>query len=251
MEDVLKTILTIGLVICVSYIMGLAAHIWTEVKIFIIIVLGSIFVGLFLQSLVSEDQLSTGKAIQSILPYIIIFTPLGYVTGHSIIKHFGDRLETLMGSDEFDAMYRQHAKRHKTAFANDDKDAFSDFHKSYNANKKSNSGSFYDRSGRRSSGAYEDYSQYRRSHSKAERTAPPPQQDHRSDKDKMLDILEVSNKNASAKALKSAYRKLAWKYHPDVLAKDELSAAQLKAAEARMKDINQAYDWLKDNGFAD
>jgi len=67
----------------------------------------------------------------------------------------------------------------------------------------------------------------------------------------MFDILEISNRQASAKDIKIAYRKLAWKYHPDVLAKTELSDKELDAAETRMQEINHAYDWLKENGFAE
>jgi DnaJ-class molecular chaperone len=47
------------------------------------------------------------------------------------------------------------------------------------------------------------------------------------------------NKNASEKEIKSAYRKLARKYHPDVNPGD-------KAAEARFKEINEAHAVLSD-----
>ena len=51
--------------------------------------------------------------------------------------------------------------------------------------------------------------------------------------------LEVA-RDASADALKKAYRKLAMKYHPDRNPGD-------KAAEGRFKDLNEAYDVLKDD----
>jgi DnaJ-class molecular chaperone len=51
-------------------------------------------------------------------------------------------------------------------------------------------------------------------------------------------ILGVA-KTASEKEIKSAYRKLARKHHPDVNPND-------KAAEARFKDINEAYEVLSD-----
>jgi molecular chaperone DnaJ len=51
-------------------------------------------------------------------------------------------------------------------------------------------------------------------------------------------------KNASAEELKSAYRKLAKKYHPDVYA--SASAAEKKQAEEKFKEINHAYDVLSD-----
>ena len=52
------------------------------------------------------------------------------------------------------------------------------------------------------------------------------------------EILEVS-KTATADEIKKSYRKLAMKYHPD-------RNQGNKEAEARFKDINQAYDILKD-----
>lgn len=53
------------------------------------------------------------------------------------------------------------------------------------------------------------------------------------------EILGVS-RDATADALKKAYRKLAMQYHPDRNPGD-------KAAEARFKEINEAYDVLKDD----
>ena len=47
------------------------------------------------------------------------------------------------------------------------------------------------------------------------------------------------DKGADAKAIKKAYRKLAREYHPDVKPGD-------KAAEARFKEINEAYEVLGD-----
>lgn len=52
------------------------------------------------------------------------------------------------------------------------------------------------------------------------------------------DILGVA-KTASEQEIKSAYRKLARKYHPDVNQGD-------KAAESRFKEINEAYEVLSD-----
>jgi molecular chaperone DnaJ len=58
------------------------------------------------------------------------------------------------------------------------------------------------------------------------------------EKKNYYDILGV-NKGASADDIKSAYRKLAKKYHPD-LNKDD------KNAEAKFKEVNEAYEVLSD-----
>ena len=51
------------------------------------------------------------------------------------------------------------------------------------------------------------------------------------------EILGVS-RDADASAIKSAYRKLARKYHPDV--------NKTKEAEEKFKEINEAYEVLSD-----
>ena len=48
------------------------------------------------------------------------------------------------------------------------------------------------------------------------------------------------NRNADDKEIKSAYRKLARKYHPDVNPGD-------KSAEAKFKEVSEAYDVIGDS----
>jgi len=60
--------------------------------------------------------------------------------------------------------------------------------------------------------------------------------------DKPKDLYEILgvNKNATDDELKKAYKKLAKKYHPDLNPDDK------KGAEQKMKEVNVAYDILKD-----
>lgn len=59
----------------------------------------------------------------------------------------------------------------------------------------------------------------------------------------LYEVLGVS-KNASDQEIKSAYRKLAMKYHPDRFA--AASADEKKNAEEKFKEINHAYEVLSD-----
>ena len=58
------------------------------------------------------------------------------------------------------------------------------------------------------------------------------------DKRDYYEVLGVG-RDADAKAIKRAYRKLAKKYHPD------MNKDNPKEAEAKMKEINEAYEYFK------
>ena len=49
-------------------------------------------------------------------------------------------------------------------------------------------------------------------------------------------------------ALKSAYRKMAKRYHPDRFASGAHSDTERETARRRMLAVNAAYDWLSENG---
>jgi len=226
MEDVLLGIFKFSLYVCLSFILGIAARIWWEIKFLLIFILGFISLGLFSSSALFNQNISIGQYIGDVLLSAIIFIPLGYTAGHSAFEHF-------LASDEFDETYRKYAKRNKKTYTAEDIDAFYDHFKHHKTGSRT---------------SYEQYSQHRRQTRSDTHTAP--HQDYRSDKEKMFDILEVTEMNATAKDLKNAYRALARKYHPDILASNGLSETELKEAEERMQEINQAYDWLEENGFA-
>ena len=58
------------------------------------------------------------------------------------------------------------------------------------------------------------------------------------------EVLGVSE-NASEEQIKSAYRELVKKYHPDAYANNPLA----DLAAEKLKEINEAYDTLEKNGF--
>ena len=58
------------------------------------------------------------------------------------------------------------------------------------------------------------------------------------------EVLGVS-RNASEEEVKSAYRALAKKYHPDKYANSDLA----DLANEKMQEINEAYDAIVKNGF--
>jgi DnaJ family protein C protein 7 len=55
-------------------------------------------------------------------------------------------------------------------------------------------------------------------------------------------VLEIE-RNASPIEIKKAYRRMALRWHPD---KNSASAEENKAAEAKFKEVNEAYDTLSD-----
>lgn len=75
----------------------------------------------------------------------------------------------------------------------------------------------------------------------------PPKQPHRPpQKHKYLTVLGLKEP-VHLIEIKSAYRRMAKLYHPDRFASERHSDADRRAAAAKMRDVNAAYDWLRAN----
>ena len=165
--------------------------------------------------------------------------PLGYVTAPLIMGRLEAKSARVLGSKGFDKTYRKYTQKR----ARKQNDGFrwydaKDFHEQRErAQRRSET---YDE--RKADNRYHTYSQSRR------QSAPP--ESWMSETDKRFKIMGLAGTQPDAAQIKSAYRKLARKYHPDVLASQDLSEAKLDKAMKRMQEINVAYDWLKDNGHA-
>lgn len=90
----------------------------------------------------------------------------------------------------------------------------------------------------RASGNYQRQQSRQREQARQARAYPS------SEREKHLATLGLSN-GAKAAEIKSAYRALARKYHPDKLASQNLPETEMARAEAMMVKINQAYEYLK------
>jgi len=88
-----------------------------------------------------------------------------------------------------------------------------------------------------------EYARSRAKYARQERSYAPPRDD---DAQINLAVLGLEGRPPH-KTIKSAYRKLARKFHPDTLMSKNLSAAELEKSQERMTQINLAYDWLCDN----
>lgn len=88
--------------------------------------------------------------------------------------------------------------------------------------------------------------QHRSSHTYQSHEYEQPSQSARplNNTEKNLAVLGL-HKGASKKEIKASYRRMAKKYHPDILKSKNLSEAQMVAATQTMLQINAAYEWLE------
>lgn len=65
-------------------------------------------------------------------------------------------------------------------------------------------------------------------------------------RERYLQVLELSPA-ADSGMIRRAYRQLVKQYHPDKFAADGHTAEERKVASIKMRQINEAYDWLQAN----
>ncbi|MDJ0920330.1 MAG: DnaJ domain-containing protein [Henriciella sp.] len=75
---------------------------------------------------------------------------------------------------------------------------------------------------------------------------PPPPAEPLTPRHAHMSLLGLQ-KGASRSQIKKAYRKLAKTYHPDRFASKRHSDAERAEASAKMREVNEAYDWLQEN----
>ncbi len=91
-----------------------------------------------------------------------------------------------------------------------------------------------------SAGLFRDRAFDQDAHQKSKPKAPL------TERERHLQTLQLKA-GADASTIRTAWRKLAAKYHPDKLYSQNLPDAEIEKAERMMQDINEAYDWLKGN----
>jgi len=96
-----------------------------------------------------------------------------------------------------------------------------------------------DTGGTRQSGTYGSSNQKESSNRYSSRSAS------KSEKELHLETLGLTAA-ANQNEIRSAWRKLVSKYHPDKLVSQGLSSEEMDEAEDKIQAINEAYDWLKE-----
>jgi len=198
------------------------------------IIVGFVAFGVTLASLLFKQDIYLSSQITVFLGFMTVFLPLGMMTSTSLMQNLNARAEKTFGSDDFNETYKRYAQSKRKRNTNFRWYDAKDYHDWREETYRKAAGGFHQQDRRQES-----------RHGQAE-----PSRYSMSEKDKMFAALELSNQNATAKDIKTAYRKLARQYHPDVLASQGLSDAELDVAMKQMQAVNAAYDWLEDNGYA-
>ena len=220
---VFEAIFFLGLLFCI----GVAVRIFWEMKLLAAIFIGIIGFGL-LVSWFLGNHVVLPPMLSSALIYGVIAMPIGYMSGDILKDYLSIRVEKVFASGALDERLRKQAKAYKAK----QRERFEGFDRA-------------------------SYSQWRSSSHKEEKRGAAGNQGQSNaasssgpTKEKMLKLLKLDASTVDAKAIKLAYRKLARQYHPDILASQNLTEAEINKATKQMQAINEAYDWLQDNGYA-
>jgi len=211
---------------------GFFMRISWEARLLIGIIAGFMVFGISLSHFIFRQDVFIPKPLSNFMSVSLIVMPLAYIFAPLISDAALKTSEDIFAKDEFNETYKAYAKRHRTNHYKgfDGFDA-ADYHE---WNKARYRQAYAESRGRSQSGP--DFKSANRNGVSA--------------KDEMLAVLGLPRGQHSPKKIKSAYRKLARKYHPDVLASKDISDVEKDNAAKKMQKINAAYDWLQDNGMA-
>ena len=232
MEGILHNISLGIMFFIVSYGIGVAVRYSPDIRLGFGYVFGFVLFGTTLNAVFFGSGVQLVPPVSTFIWVSVFAGPLGFITAPLIIDHLSIKTESFLGSAAFDKTYRKYTQSKKKRNDNfrwyDERDYQKDHKQSYG----------------QAGGGFGG--QWKRS--KSQYSSSPNAGG--SQKDKMFKILGLVDQTLSAAEIKSAYRKLARKYHPDALASQNLSESDMDQAMKRMQDINLAYEWLEDNGFA-
>jgi len=236
MEALLHNIFLAAIYILAAYGTGVALRFSSDIRLLFGIIFGFVFFSLTAYVMFLGVEIHIPKPMSTLLWVAAFCGPLGYISGGPVLSWLDDKTESILGSDAFDETYRKYAqankKRHQDSYQQDT----GGYHGYHEWRQKT-----YRR-------ASEDgHTSSEHSHRRQHHNTSP--NDGLFQKEKMHAALGLDTQNVSAPEIKSAYRKLARKYHPDMLASQNLSEAEIEKAMKRMQSLNAAYEWFEDNGL--
>lgn len=256
MDTLLQHIVLMGLFAIITFGLGIAMRFSAEMRLIIGGIIGFVAFGIVISAGLMGVQIHIEGHFQTFIWFAFCMIPLGFIVAPWIIDSLETKSEQVLGSDRFDKTYRKYAQRN--AERNKERAGGFRWHDAQDYHEWRKQSQTYSAEHQQArEGAKEDYQRYKqdqyqsRSQGRNHRRKHAPDPTHwMPEKDKMFSVLGLSEKDSDPASIKSAYRKLARKYHPDILASKNLSDAQIDKAMKKMQEINTAYDWLQDNGYA-
>ena len=237
MEAVLHSIALGVIYTLTAYSAGAALRYSPDVRLLLGIISGFVGFGLITYVSLLGVDIQLPKPVSTFLWTAAFFGPLGYISAGPVLGWLDDKTESLFVSEDFDETYRKYAQANKKRHYEYSEDDMRNHHKYHQWRKQSYS---------RASEGFNNHSKT----SSGQKYNRASAHNGLSQKEKMFATLGLFTQNVSAAEIKSAYRKLARKYHPDILASQNLSEAEIDKAMKKMQSINAAYEWLEDNGLA-